>query len=143
MTLYENVSKRFLLAVAVIALSLFGWTAASAEVEWSIRQTIDLDRSPIDVAVSPDWQKMFVLTEGGEILIYSSGAATAEKITVNGHVDRINVGPQGNVLILSSSKDNQVRVLALDYIQQIDVSGAPFKGSEDAPVVIAVFSDFE
>jgi WD40 repeat protein len=135
--------KTVFLAMVAAALLCISWSVAHAEVEWSIRQTIDLSSPPVDVAMSPDWQKMFVLTENGEILIYSSGSAQAEKITVGGHVDRINVGPQGNVLLLSSSKDNRVRVLSLDYIQQIDVSGSPYKGADNAPVVIAVFSDFE
>ncbi len=129
--------------MAVAAFPFWVWSVASAEVEWAIRQSIDLDAAPVDVAMSPDWQKMFVLTANGEILIYSSGTALAEKIIVDGHVDRINVGPQGNVLLLSSSKDKRVRVLAIDYIQQIDVSGSPYKGAENAPVLIAVFSDFE
>jgi hypothetical protein len=128
---------------AAVLFYIIPWSVASAEIEWSLRQTIDVESAPIDVAMSPDWQKMFVLTKNGEILIYSSGAALAEKITVGGNVDRINVGAQGNVLILSSSKDKQVRVLALDFIQPIDVSGSPYKGAADAPVVIAVFSDFE
>ena len=125
------------------ALPFLAWGVAIAEIEWSIRQTIDLDSAPVDVAMSPDWQKMFVLTEKGEILIYSSGASEAEKIKVDAHFDRITAGPQGNVLVLSSSRDNRVQVLSLDYIQEIDVSGSPFKGPENAPVVIAVFSDFE
>jgi hypothetical protein len=129
--------------LAAVLFYIIPWSVASAEIEWSIRQTIDIESAPIDVAMSPDWQKMFVLTKNGEILIYSSGAAQAEKIKVDGRVDRINVGPQGNVLILSSSKDNQVRVLALDFIQHIDVSGSPYKGADNAPVVVAVFSDFE
>jgi WD40 repeat protein len=135
--------KTIFLLMVVAAFPCISWSLAHAEVEWSIKQTIDLDSAPVDVAMSPDWQKMFVLTEDGEILIYSSGSAQAEKITVGGHVDRINAGPQGNVLILSSSKDNRVRVLSLDYIQKIDVSGSPYKGVDNAPVVIAVFSDFE
>ena len=132
----------FILTVAA-ALPFVLWSFAHAEVEWSIRQTIDLDSTPVDVAMSPDWQKMFVLTENGEILIYASGAELAEKFTVGGNVDRINVGPQGNVLLLSSTKDNQVRVISLDYIHQINVAGSPYKGDSEAPVLIAVFSDFE
>jgi hypothetical protein len=36
-----------------------------------------------------------------------------------------------------------VQVVSLDFFQKINVSGAPFKGPEDAAVVIAVFDDFE
>lgn len=141
-----KIGKLRVMGVAVLwaaAVALIASEWADAEVEWSVKQTIDLDAAPVDVAMSPDWQKMFVLTANGEILIYSSGSVSADKIRVDGNVDKISVGPQGNTLILSSSKDNRVRVLSIDYIQQINITGSPTKGAEDAPVVIAVFSDFE
>ncbi len=45
--------------------------------------------------------------------------------------------------ILKSAQDKKIQIVALDFIQQINVSGSPYKGVDDAPVVIAVFSDFE
>jgi hypothetical protein len=36
-----------------------------------------------------------------------------------------------------------VEIVTIDFIQNINVSGSPFKGPEDAAVVIAVFDDFE
>ena len=33
--------------------------------------------------------------------------------------------------------------IALDIIENISIQGSPFKGPQDAPVVIAEFSDFE
>jgi hypothetical protein len=58
-------------------------------------------------------------------------------------VDQVKVGPKGTSLVLSSSKNKTVQIVTLDFIQEINVSGAPFKGAEDAAVVIAVFDDFE
>jgi len=104
---------------------------------------LDLKTAPVDVAVSPDWQKLFILTEGGDIQIYSGNGILIDTITVGTHVDKITSGPQGSVLILKSAQDKKVQIVSLDFIQNINVSGSPYKGVDDAPVVVAVFSDFE
>jgi DNA-binding beta-propeller fold protein YncE len=136
-------------SVLVTILSLFAFFAisansqVSANVEWAVKQTLKIGDTPLDVAVSPEWQKLFILTDKGEILIYSASGVLADKITVGSHADQIIVGPQGNTLILRNSKTKEVQIVSLSFIQDIDVSGSPFKGPENAPVVIAVFSDFE
>lgn len=116
---------------------------ATASVEWNVLKTLQLEAAPIDVAVSTDGKLIFVLTEQGQILIYSSGGPLKDKIEVGNHFDHIKVGPRGKNLILNSRKNKLVQVIALDFIQDINVSGSPFKGSEDAAVVVAVFDDFE
>ena len=116
---------------------------AAGPVEWSILKTLQLEQTPIDVAVAPDGRRMFVLTEPGEIVIYSSTTQVEGKIDVGSHVDSINLGPGGNTLILSSSANKTVEIINFDFIQEINVSGAPWKGPADAPVVIAVFDDFQ
>jgi DNA-binding beta-propeller fold protein YncE len=116
---------------------------AAASVEWNVLKTLQLDTAPIDVAVSPDGKLIFVLTEQGQILIYSSGGSLKDNIDVGNHFDHIKVSPRGEKLILNSRKNKSVQVITLDFIQDINVSGSPFKGSEDAAVVVAVFDDFE
>ena len=116
---------------------------AHAEVEWAIKQTLDLKKTPVDVAVSPDWQKLFILTDEGNIQIYSGNGRLLDTISVGTHVDDITAGPQGSVLILKSSQNKKIQIVSLDFIQNINVLGSPAKGNPDAPVVIAIFSDFE
>jgi hypothetical protein len=130
-------------AMVVMAFSIVSVNGAASTVEWKVTQTLDLKTAPVDVAVSPDWQKLFVLTEGGDIQIYSGNGILIDTITVGTHVDKISAGPQGSVLILKSSQDKKVQIVSLDFIQSINVSGSPYKGVDDAPVVVAVFSDFE
>jgi hypothetical protein len=36
-----------------------------------------------------------------------------------------------------------VEVIALDFIRKINATGSPSKGRTDAPVTVAVFSDFQ
>ncbi|MBT8368589.1 MAG: hypothetical protein KJP23_28175 [Deltaproteobacteria bacterium] len=116
---------------------------AHAALEWEIIKTLEIDGSPIDVALSPDGRKIFVLTDRGRILVFSTNNAPTDQIEVGNQIDQIKVGPQGNVLILNSQKDRTVQILTLDFVQSINIEGSPFKGPEDAPVVIAVFDDFQ
>jgi hypothetical protein len=138
----EHINLILLLTVAVV-LGAFTNSYASDNVEWNIFKTLQLDATPIDVSVSSDGRWIFVLTDQGEVLIYSSSKKMEGKIHVGQHVDQIKSGPGGDTLIITSSQNKTVQVVSLDFFQKINVSGAPFKGPEDAAVVIAVFDDFE
>ena len=127
--------------VIVLGAAVNGFAAGS--VEWNILKTLQLEATPIDVALSPDGRRIFVLTEQGEVVIYSSAAKVEAKIDVGKHVDQIKLGPRGSTLILKSGENKTVQIVTLDFIQKINVSGSPFKGGQDAPVVIAVFDDFQ
>ena len=70
-------------------------------------------------------------------------AELKDKISVGSHVDGLKVGPEEDILLLTSRKNKTVQILLLDFIQDIDISNSPFKGPADAPVEIAVFSDFQ
>ena len=135
--------KLILLLTMAIVLGAFTYSFASDNVEWDIYKTLKLEESPIDVAITPDGRRIFVLTDQGEIVIYSSAGNMEAKIDVGKHVDQLKLGPRGDSLILSSGQNKTVDIVTLDFIQQINVSGSPFKGPEDAAVVIAVFDDFE
>jgi hypothetical protein len=127
----------------LIVLGCFVDGLAADSVEYNIQKTLQLEAAPIDVAIAPDGKRIFVLTDQGEILIYSSTAQIEAKINVGAHVDQIKLGPKGNTLIISSRENKTVEIVTLDFIYKINVSGSPFKGVQDAPVVIAVFDDFQ
>ncbi len=135
--------KLIMVLILVIVPGAFAGVLASDNLEWDVYQTLKLDATPIDVALTPDGRKIFILTEKGEILIYSSSNRPEAKIDVGKHVDQIKLGPRGDTLVLSSGKNKTVQVVTIDFIQTINTSGAPFKGPADAPVVIAVFDDFQ
>ena len=117
--------------------------SAADPIEWTILRTLQLDESAVDVAVSRDGRRIFVLTDQGKIIIYSPNTKVEAEIDVGKDVNQIKVGPKGDILILNNRKDKAVQLIAIDFIKNINVSGSPFKGPEDAPVVVAVFSDFE
>ena len=138
----EKINLILLLAM-VIVLGAFTNSFASDSVELNLYQTLQLDKTPIDMAVSPDGSRIFVLSEKGEVVIYSAAGKIEAKIDVGQHVDQLKLGPRGDTLILKSGKKKTVEIVTIDFIQKINVSGSPFKGPEDAAVVVAVFDDFE
>ena len=135
--------KWIMVLVLLITPGAFVGALASDNLEWDVFQTLDLDASPIDVAVTYDGRKLFILTDQGEILVYSSSKKPDARINVGKHVDQIKLGPRGDTLILSSGKNKTVQMITIDFIQTINTAGSPFKGQENASVVIAVFDDFQ
>ena len=136
--------KQKILIFLTTFLTMVVFSAESfARVEWDVQQKLKMDTPPVDVAVSKDGKWIFVLDDSGNILIYSSNGKLEDKISVGSHVDQIRVGLKDNLLLLSSRRNKTVEVLAIDFIHKINISGSPFKGSADAPVLIAVFSDFQ
>lgn len=122
---------------------IMGAAAGSfANVEWSLEHTLQMDQSPLDVAVSPDGKHIFVLTESG-IFVYSQDGKLEDKIDVGYPVDQMKIGPGGKQLFITSRENKTVQVVTIDFIVEINVSGSPYRGPQDAPVVIAVFSDYQ
>ena len=138
----EKIKLVLLLTVAIVIVALIS-SFASDNVEMNVYKTLQLEETPIDVAVSPDGRRIFILTDRGEVAVYSSAAQIEGKIDVGQHVDQIKLGPQGESLILKSSTKKTVQIVTVDFVQKINTSGSPFKGPEDAPVVIVVFDDFQ
>jgi hypothetical protein len=135
--------RTIILFAGFILLGCITMSFAAASVEWNVEKTLQLKSEPIDLALSPDGRRIFVLNDLGQILIYSSAGSFLDKIDVGTHFDHIRVSPRGDQLILNSRKKKSVQVITLEFIQDINVSGSPFKGSENAPVVVAIFDDFE
>ena len=135
--------RKYIVCLSVILIIMGLSTQGTAFVEWNIHKTLKLDTPPLDMAVSKNGNLIFVLTRSGKILIYSSDGKLKDKIEVGNHIDQIRSGPGEEWLFLSSRKNKTVEILHVDFIQHIDISGSPFKGVENAPVAIAVFSDFQ
>jgi len=134
--------KKTICLLAVLIIAVFA-ANSQALVEWDVRQILKTDTPPIDVAVSRNGKWIFVLTAPGNILIYTPDGELKDKIVVGKHIDQIKAGPDEELLLLKSRKNKTVEVLVLAFIRDINIFGSPFKGPKDAPVVVAVFSDFQ
>ncbi len=114
-----------------------------AAVEWHVRKTLKIGKKPRDAVMSINGKWIYVLTDEGEILIYAPNGKIRDRISVGDSIDGIKAGPRENILLLTSRKDSTVQLITIDFIQNINVKGSPFKGPPDAPVVIVTFNDFQ
>lgn len=135
--------KIFVILLMMVIFFTAFYTQSFAVVESNVIQTLNLESPPLDVAVSPDGEKLYILTENGNILIYSGTGKLTDTLKVDKDIDAIRISRSGDVLFLSSQKSKQVQIVLVDFIQVIDVTGSPYKGPDNAPVVITVFSDFQ
>ena len=116
---------------------------ANGKVEWGVVRQFQIPSSPIDIAHSLDGKLAFVLTKGSEVLVYNNRGVLQGTIPVNKGVTSIAIDPLGQFLHMSDSENNKFYTLAIDFVIDINGVDAPFKGKKDAPVTIAVFSDFQ
>ena len=120
----------------IILLPLTSAAMGSATVEWEVLNTLKLEAPPLDVAISPDGKTVFVLTHEGNIHIYEVSGHLTDKIEVGEKIDQIKLGPKGAHLFATNRQNKPVKVIALDFIKQISTKGSPYKGVQDAPIVI-------
>jgi DNA-binding beta-propeller fold protein YncE len=127
-----------------LIILLLGFSSlATAEVEKSVAKTMALDSTPVDMTVSADGKYTFVLVQGGKVLIYDSAGALKDTLEVSKSVVSIGSSPNGDFILLADSEKKTLEIVKLDYVVDIDISGLPFKGPENAPVLIAVFNDYQ
>ena len=130
------------LILVIIAL-LTTASRVHAAVETSLQNTLQTKAAPIDVAVSPDGRSTFVLTDEGNVVVYDNLGKINDTIKVGAHIDQIEIGPGGERLFATSRQNKTVEIFLLDFISRIETRSSMFKKPEDAPVTIAVFSEFQ
>ena len=128
----------FLLLVSMV-LPCF----ALGEVNWQARNTIKTKQTPLDIQISADGKKTFILTEGGKLEIYGSNATIIDTIEVDPAINSISVDGSGSRVLMNNPKTNSVERITVEYIASFNNQGSPFMGNANAPIVLAVFSDFQ
>ncbi len=132
-----------LLPLFTITLFFATATASFAGVNMDLEHKLVLEDAPIDVVATPDGKYMFVLTSRGNITVFDQNGVVQNKIQAGDGADQIRMDPKGDRLFVTNRTEKTVRVISLDFFVEIDTAGAPYKGPENAPVVLAVFSDFQ
>jgi protein-disulfide isomerase len=131
-------------ALILILLIYFGiLSPVHAEVEYKVLKTYKLDAQPVDMAFSANRNEIYVLNQKGELLVYDIDGHITEKINVGKVYDRLKLIQGSDILFLSSRNSKTIQIIQLDFVQKINTLGSPFKGPENAPVIIAVFSEFQ
>ena len=131
----------FFLLMALVASGFP--SPANAAVEWSRQQILKTDGTPVDIATSGDGKYTFILTDSGQVVIYSAQGRTEGTLDVGKNFSGLESSPAGDKLYLIDSASNAVQVFAVNFVQQISEKGSPIKGKAEAPVAIALFSDFQ
>jgi hypothetical protein len=126
-----------------LAALFFMTPVCFAALDWNVIQTFNLKDPPLDVAFSTSRNKVFILTKEGQIQVYEPNGTLDETMDVGKGFDRFWHIQGSDVLVLSSREKKTVQIIELNFVEKIDTSGSPFRGPEKAPVVVAVFSDFE
>jgi DNA-binding beta-propeller fold protein YncE len=134
-------AKFCLAPVFLTVLTAASWVLAAVEV--TPQKTLKTEGVPVDVAVSQYGNLTFVLTDSGSVLIYDQMGNLTDTVEVGPYVDQIDIGPRGERLFVTSRKNKTVEIMTLDFIHEINTLGSPTKGPPEAPMVIAVFSDFQ
>jgi DNA-binding beta-propeller fold protein YncE len=128
---------------AAVALALSYSAAPAAEIEWEFLRGLNTGSRPLDVALSADGKQVFVLTEDGTVFLFGADGTPTGQIAVGPQAERIAVDPDGERLFVTNRQAKRVDVVQIDILRTISLTEAPSKGNENAPVVIAVFSDFQ
>ena len=131
------------IGILLVALIFCFSGLVMAEVEMGQAKTFKLDAKPIDMTTSADGKYTFVLAEGGKVFIIDSSGAVKDALTVSESVVSIGTSPGGDFLLLADDKSNTLEVVKISFVIDVDISGLPFKGPANAPVVVAVFSDYQ
>ena len=131
----------FSLFLLLAATTLPGFVRA--EVDWQARKTIKTEQAPLDIHVTADGKRTFILTEGGRLEIYDSNARIIDTIEVDPATNILSADGTGGRVFLGNSKNSSVHELRIEYIADFSYGGSPFLGNSEAPIVLAVFSDFQ
>jgi hypothetical protein len=142
------ISRLFMVVVAITLASQparadFSENGADGKLEWQVVRKFNTTGKPVDIAHSLDGKYAFVLTDQSVISVYDQRGALQGKIPVEAGVNAITIDPMGKFLHLSDSTSKTFYTLALDFVLNINTAKAPIKGDANAPVTIAVFSDFQ
>jgi len=139
--------KKMTRIAALSLLVIVGWVSVPqlvhADVDWTTKKQLSLGARPLDIASSADGELIFILVPG-EILVYSiSEDKVTNRIPVDQAFDRLTHAAEANALIVTSSSAKTLKIIQIEIIHDIALSGLPVRGPADAPITIAVFSDYQ
>ncbi len=142
--------KQCLAACAILMLSFSTSSAFAAadakgtgKVLWHVEKNWEIPNKPLDIVYALDGKRVFILTDQAKVSIYTAEGTLLGNIDVDKGVTAIDIAPRGEKLYLINQKDNSFTDLSVDFVVNINTEGSPYLGNANAPVTIAVFTDFE
>jgi predicted DsbA family dithiol-disulfide isomerase len=133
----------FSFSILIFISLLFSVGAGYGAVEWHVEQNLKIGDAPADISMSNNGEWVYVLTETGDIKIYASDGRLEDTIHVGKKINHLAAGPSEDILLLGNREDKTVQTLFLEFVRNIDISGAAVLGLEKAPIIIVVFMDYQ
>ena len=129
----------------LVTLTVFiCWTCnAFAGIEVEVQNQLSFENSVIDTALSSNGRRFFVLSRGGKLSVYDGSGLIEDTVALGKEYSSLVASPNGKILYLTRKDNASVEIIKLTYIVHLDISGSPFMGPVNAPVVITEFSDFQ
>jgi len=132
-----------IIVAGAVATIMLAQPAAFAKVEWSEVNKLELGDKPLDIAIAGDGSSAYLLGKK-EIQIYSFREnKIIDTIALTEEFDQLAIAPDGENLLLASSKDKKLSVIHVTQSFTIDIGASPVIGPKNAPVAVFAFLDFQ
>jgi protein-disulfide isomerase len=131
----------FLRKTLALLLALVWALPATAALQVMGTQTLHLPKAALDMAVTLDGSKVFVLLKGGEVQVLTPAGELLDRLSVATDAERLAVSPEGDRLYLATG--TELQVVEIVTLHELPVLNSPDKGPANAPVTLTVFSDFQ
>ncbi len=140
--------RRAMNLMLVISLLLWGLSVIpdeswGAEVDLQLQHKVRFESTPLSVAASADGKTVAVLTAKGEVEIFSHTGDRKAVIKVSPRSSGLAMSSGGRKLFVIDSEGKNLQMLTLEYILNLKTTNRPFRGPENAQVVIVEFADHE
>jgi protein-disulfide isomerase len=135
--------RRLHLLMFCIAVVLCFSANALADVEWNTLNDVDLQETPLDIAVSRDGMTAFILCEKSIKLYSIREGKVTDTIPITASFSQIALSPDGQTLLLTDPKNKQLSVIRVTPVYDIKIGQSPVIGKADAPVSIFAFMDYQ
>jgi hypothetical protein len=139
----RNLRLFSILIVLLICIFGVGVTYVNAKMELTVQKKLQFKEKPLSMVSSRDGKYLYILFEG-KLLVYSLMENKRQyTISLDKNIDKITLSEKNELLILASSSEKTAQILKIDFIRQIDTSGLPYQGPQDAPVTVIAFIDYQ
>jgi len=131
------------MSILLWGLSVIPDESQGAEVDLRLQHKVRFESTPLSVAASPDGKTVAVLTDKGEVEIFSHTGDRKAVIKVTPGSSGLAMSSDGRKLYVIDNEGKNLQMLTLEYVLMLETANRPFRGPENAPVVIVEFADHE
>jgi len=112
-------------------------------VEWKVVQSWPTKSKTVSMVHSLDGKYVFILNDKSQVQIFDRKGQLQGSIPVSENISAIDIAPQGESLYLIDNEKNTFSTVSVSFVVDVNITDSPVRGPADAPVTVAVFTDFE